>query len=199
VTRVEHALRELGAVKVARILPERFLSEYYSLRPALLDEVEGRWIDGVMSGTEAPNFIDVDISLAPPLHEFTRDIRASMLGPSYGESHRLTDVKLRFVATSPLGYLNWHVDHFDGPGTFIKVLVYLDDVAPGDGDFCYVVGSHRERVRGSDEQVAACSGYRRFPSRAGGGVVFDSAGVHAPSPNNGGALRQTLHLAFARW
>ena len=157
------------------------------------------WCAGIRNGSQAPNFYDVDLSLAPMLKEFAERIDASMLGTGYRQTHRLTAATLRLVAPSPVGYLNWHVDHTDGPGIFLKALIFLSDVEIGHGDFCYVPGSHQDAMAGYEELTASRRGYRRYPGQAGAAVIFDTAGIHAPAANFSSVARQTLHLSFARW
>ena len=94
--------------------------------------------------------------------------------------------------------MNWHIDHSDGPGVFLKALIYLNDVEFGQGEFCYVMNSHRQPENG-DEHSAIRRGYRRYPGRAGSAIAFDTAGIHAPIANHGDTVRQTLILSYSRW
>jgi len=194
-----HPLDTEGVVRVDQAIETGLLELYRKQLPALLQRIDERWCRGIVNGDEAANFIDVDLAWCPPLQAFARRVDATLLGQRYGRTHRLTETRLRLVAPSPLGYLNWHVDHEDGPGVFLKALVYLEDVALGEGDMAYIPGSHHYARPGEEEILARRLGYRRFPGRAGSAVLFDTAGVHAPSANEGREVRKTLILSCARW
>jgi hypothetical protein len=195
----ELALQTQGVVRIDHAIPTELLESYRKQLPALLERIEEKWCKGIVNGDEAANFIDVDLAWCPPLQAFAKRIDARLFGRRYCSTHRLTDARLRLVAPSPLGYLNWHVDHEDGPGLFLKALIYLEDVALGEGDMAYIPGSHREARVGDEESLAKRLGYWRFPGRAGSAVLFDTAGIHAPSANGGPEARKTLILSFARW
>lgn len=196
---IEKNLRKDGVVQIPSMLPLAVMRKFENCRAQLLANAEAQWCAGILNGTQAPNFYDLDLSFAPMLKDYVDSIDASILGTGYRQTHRLIAATLRLVSPFPLGYLNWHVDHTDGPGIFIKVLIFLSDVEIGHGDFCYVPGSHLNRDPGVEEFTARSNGYSRYPGRAGTAVMFDTAGVHAPSENLGPVARQTLLLSFARW
>lgn len=189
-----------GFRQTGSLVPKSVMEAYWRIEPHFIGDVEREWTDNVRAGTQAPNFFDVeDLTRTPPLADFVSGLDAGVIGPSYRDTHRLTAARIRLVAPSPLGYLNWHVDHSDGAGTFIKLLIYLADVPMGEGEFCYVRGSHLGRSPQDDETVARAMGHARIPGRAGTGIIFDTAGIHAPAANRGARTRQTLLLSFARW
>jgi len=88
-------------------------------------------------------------------------------------------------AIPPSPTQHFHVDI--GTYRIFKVLMYLNDVEPGGGPFCYVKGSHRQKFDGweskrySEEEVAAKYGSDRivhYYARAGDAMVVESTGFH---------------------
>lgn len=193
-------LLDRGVFHREETIPAALLRAYRHLARDLESTIESEWRAGIEAGTAAPTFFDVeDLSPAPPLEAFAASVDAGILGETFKETHRLINVRLRFVAPYPLAYLNWHRDHHDGPRVLIKCLIYLDDVPPDFGEFCYVAGSQLTLESESEEYLARRRGFLRLPGRAGAGIIFDTAGAHAPWPNRSDKVRQTLILTFARW
>lgn len=100
----------------------------------------------------------------------------------------LSYVKVRksFVNAIPASPTqHFHVDI--GTYRIFKVLLYLNDVEPGGGPFCYVTGSHRQKFPGweskryAEAEIAAEYGQDRivpFLARAGDAIVVESTGFH---------------------
>lgn len=194
------ALVEEGVAVIPQAMPRSVLRAYRQGAPALFRAMDERWNAGIRQGVESPVFCDLeDLSSLPALADFAAAASPSLVSGAIRHSHRLTEARVRFVAPYPLGYLNWHLDHRDGTGLVYKLVIYLDDVHPGEGEFCYVPGSHLRDARGTEESEARRHGYRRYPGRAGSAIAFDTQGIHAPFANTGRRPRQTLILTFARW
>jgi hypothetical protein len=88
-------------------------------------------------------------------------------------------------AIPPSPTQHFHVDI--GTYRIFKVLLYLNDVEPGGGPFCYVKRSHRQKFAGweskrySEQEVAAEYGddsVVHFYARAGDAMVVESTGFH---------------------
>jgi CBS domain-containing protein len=88
-------------------------------------------------------------------------------------------------AIPPSPTQHFHVDI--GTYSIFKVLLYLNDVAPGGGPFCYVLGSHRQKFADwqgkrhtRDDMIAAYGTDRvwQYHVQAGDAIVVESAGFH---------------------
>jgi hypothetical protein len=193
-------LAKCGAIRIEHLLPDAVLRAYAAERAGLIDNIEQLWCEGVLNGIEAPTFFDrTDLAGIKALNDNLTQLEHDVLGPHLRGSHHLHELRLRFVAPYPLGYLNWHVDHNDGPGLLYKAIIHLTDVPLTGGEFCYVPGSHHQAFSGDEEWFARRYGFRRFPGRAGSCVLFDTAGIHATGNNLGAGCRETLILTLAHW
>ena len=106
----------------------------------------------------------------------------------FGTVPMLSYAKVRksfFNAIPPSPTQHFHVDI--GAFSIFKVLLYLNDVEPGGGPFCYVLGSHRDKFAGWEtkrytrEEMAQIYGEDRvvrFHAQAGDAIVVESAGFH---------------------
>lgn len=125
----------------------------------------------------------------PEVVDLAFDARLLALASAYFVTvPMLSYVKVRksFVnAIPPSPTQHFHVDI--GTCSIFKVLLYLNDVGPGGGPFCYVLGSHRRKFaawdakRYSREEMAAIYGADRvvqYHVRAGDAIVVESAGFH---------------------
>jgi len=88
-------------------------------------------------------------------------------------------------AIPPSPTQHFHVDI--GTYRIFKVLLYLNDVGPGGGPFCYVKGSHRRKFSGweskrySEQEMAAEYGddcVVHHYAHAGDAMVVESTGFH---------------------
>ena len=193
-------LDRYGVIRIDDVLTHSILQAYTAERNNLIDCIEKRWCAGILNGSEAPTFFDcTDLDRIPALKDNLMQLANDVLAPRLLVSHRLHESRLRFVAPYSLGYLNWHVDHDDGPGLLYKAIIFLTDTPLEAGEFCYVPGSHREKFSGDEERFARTRGFRRFPGRAGSCTVFDTSGLHATGANRGMYCRETLILTLAHW
>ena len=124
-----------------------------------------------------------------PIVELAFDQQVLELASAYFlTTPMLSYVKVRksFVNAIPASPTqHFHVDI--GTFSIFKVLIYLNDVAPGGGPFCYVLGSHRRKFpqwetkrHTRDEMIAVYGADRvvQFHARAGDAIVVESAGFH---------------------
>jgi hypothetical protein len=138
---------------------------------------------------KTPVFIGVSQKQPPGLIEFAFDDRILAFASAYFVTvPMLSYAKVRksFInAIPPSPTQRFHVDI--GTYSLFKVLLYLHDVEPGGGPFCYVLGSHRKRFAGwqakrysREEMAQTCGDDRvvRFHARAGDAIVVESAGFH---------------------
>jgi hypothetical protein len=125
----------------------------------------------------------------PEVVDLAFDARLLGLATAYFQTVPfLSYVKIRksFVnALPPSPTQQFHVDI--GTYSIFKVLLYLNDVAPGGGPFCFVQGSHRKKFtnweskRYSSEEMAAVYGEGRvvqYYARAGDAILVESTGFH---------------------
>jgi hypothetical protein len=125
----------------------------------------------------------------PEVIELAFDARLLGLATAYFQTVPLLSyVKVRksFVnAIPPTPTQHFHVDI--GTYSIFKVLVYLNDVVPGGGPFCYVQGSRQQKFAGweskrySKEEMAAIYGGQQvvqFHASAGDAILADSTGFH---------------------
>lgn len=106
--------------------------------------------------------------------------------------------QLRSVPPWVLGYTVWHPDVSKTNPLHIKVQIYVNDVAPGAGEFAYVPGSHRlesgpySRVKNPE----AMPGHKRFPGKAGTAIMFNAAGWHVAMDNHTRNHRKSIILIY---
>jgi Phytanoyl-CoA dioxygenase (PhyH) len=133
--------------------------------------------------------LDDPLVSMPDLVPLAFDSRLLGMATAYFQTvPMLSYVKVRktFVnAIPPSPTQHFHVDI--GAYRIFKVLLYLNDVEPGGGPFCYVNGSHRHKFDGweskrySEQEVAKEYGSDRivhYSARAGDAMVVESTGFH---------------------
>lgn len=102
----------------------------------------------------------------------------------------------------------WHSDigHFRGIDLtrhpyFVRVMIYLTDVAEDGGCFGYVPGSHRL----DGEAIVSPPTFKdpnempnhvKFPGPAGTAVIFNAYGWHTALPNHSNATRKCLQYGY---
>jgi hypothetical protein len=156
-------------------------------------------------GVDEPAFLDdvasmrarsAGVSIADPLANLS-DALAMALDPAlvgraaayYGCLPLLTFCKVRLAFANALPATDTQLWHADGGSLRIfKALVYLNDVDPGGGPFCYVAGSHTrrfdgwlERDRFDDAEMRERYGddaLLRLHARAGDVVFAEATGFH---------------------
>jgi hypothetical protein len=108
----------------------------------------------------------------PEVVDLAFDARLLGLATAYFQTVPLLSyVKIRksFVnAIPPSPTQQFHVDI--GTYSIFKVLLYLNDVAPGGGPFCYVQGSHRKKFTDWES--------KRYTSEEMAAIYGDSSVVH---------------------
>ena len=110
-------------------------------------EGKEEWLDRVEAGEAAATFYDIP-------NPFEKDpIFIDIVDyPSYyGALMDFTDHDLiilapqvRTVAPWPVSYTGWHPDVAQSNPLHIKVQIYVNDVAPGCGEFAFVPRSHKQ-------------------------------------------------------
>jgi hypothetical protein len=220
------AYRRDGVVVVPDALPpERFA--------ALRGELDGRPLPAreMRQGRAVTRFIDLDPAVLAGLPE----TRALLDGPLFAPL-------LRYVAGcggAPLFYAHTVISDADGPGedpqtalhsdTFhatAKGWLFLRDVAPEDGPFTYVLGSHRltpGRLAWERAQSVAAASHRdgmhargsfratlaeveamgfappvAFPVRANTLVIADTHGFHARGRSQRPSVRTAIYGSLRR-
>jgi hypothetical protein len=167
-------------------------------------ESKAEWLDGVRKGRQPAGFLDIP-------SPFERDDAFIDLidHPSwYGLLMDFTDDQLillapqvRVLPPSPISYVGWHPDVPHTNPLHIKVQIYVDDVAPDQGPFCFVPGSHKAgagpypRVR----HLASMPGHKIFPGKAGTAILFNSYGWHTSMVNSTDTPRKSIILIYEKW
>ena len=160
------------------------------------------WLQGIARGTrpaahfDIPNpfehddvFIDLidHPSWYPYLLDFA-DGELILLGP-----------QVRTLPAQPISYVGWHPDVPQTNPLHMKVQIYVEDVAPGTGEFAYVPGSHK-RDSGPYARPSwneSMPGHKTFPGKAGTAIIFNSYGWHT-AMDNGGVARKSIILIYEK-
>ncbi|MBM3265422.1 MAG: phytanoyl-CoA dioxygenase family protein [candidate division Zixibacteria bacterium] len=162
------------------------------------------FLQGIVRGETTATFYDIPGALEKD------DVFIDLVDhPAYyGHLQAFTDGKVillgpqvRMVPPWVLSYVGWHPDVGPTNPLHIKVQIYVNDVAPGAGEFAYVPGSHRPgagpypRVK----NLEAMPGYKRFPGKAGTVILFNSYGWHAAMENHTGVPRKSIILIYEKY
>ena len=160
------------------------------------------WLERIAKGEATATFYD----LPNPLEK--DDIFIDLVDhPSWIDLlQRFTDGELLFLGPQvrtvppwPLSYTGWHPDVGKDNPLHIKVQIYVEDVAPGTGEFGYVPGSHK-RDSGPYTRPnwnESMPGHKTFPAKAGTAIAFNSHGWHT-AMDNGGAVRKSIILIYEK-
>lgn len=133
--------------------------------------------DGLVRFAGNPDLSVIPFALQPPLLETVSEY--------LGCEPCLSYVKTRYslVGLPEKMAQQWHRDSCTTP--VLKAIVYLNDVQPGGGPFCYVVGSHLfpdEATRRMTNEDVQSSFDERFIVRCYGAigdvVLADTRGLH---------------------
>ena len=160
------------------------------------------WLEQVARGQATATFYDIPEPLEKD--EIFLDL---VDHPSwFGLLQDFTDGELLFLAPQvrsvppwPLSYTGWHPDVGPDNPLHIKVQIYVEDVAPGTGEFAFVPGSHapgsgpysRPRLQHS------MPGLKTFPAAAGSAIIFNTRGWHT-AMDNGGTTRKSIILIYEK-
>lgn len=108
----------------------------------------------VREKTSSVGIVDPLINF-PGLLELVLDSRLLDMATAYFETiPLLTFIKLKKSFLNSLSVADTEYFHVDGGSYKIfKALIYLNDVKPGGGPFCFIAGSHREKFKGWQDQV----------------------------------------------
>ena len=106
--------------------------------------------------------------------------------------------QVRTVPPWPLSYTNWHPDVPHSNPLHIKVQIYVNDVAPGCGEFAFVPASHMREAGPYTRPVfqESMPGHRTFVGAAGTAVMFNAYGWHAAMDNRSGIPRKSIILIY---
>jgi ectoine hydroxylase-related dioxygenase (phytanoyl-CoA dioxygenase family) len=162
------------------------------------------WLQRVARGETAATYYDI-----PGVLEKDEVFIDLVDHPSfYGHLRAFMDGEVIFLGpqarTVPpwvMSYTGWHPDVPRTNPLHVKVQIYINDVAPGAGEFAYVPGSHRPdagpytRVK----RLEAMPGHRRFPGRAGTAIMFNTYGWHAGMDNPTGVPRKSIILIYEKY
>ena len=161
------------------------------------------WLDEVSKGQltatyyDIPNVLDkdpifIDILDQPYYFNYVKVLTENQ--PIFiGEQVRTTPIW-------PLSYTDWHPDVPPDHPLHIKVQIYVNDVEPGAGEFCYIPGSHKPgagpypRVR----KLEAMPGHKKFPGKAGTAIMFNTYGWHVAMENRTNIPRKSIILTYER-
>jgi hypothetical protein len=167
-------------------------------------ESKADWLDGMNRGTQPAAFFDIPSPLERDdafidlidhpswyglLMDFTDD-DLILLGP-----------QVRLLPPSPISYVGWHPDVPHTNPLHIKVQIYVDDVAPDQGPFCFVPKSHKPgagpypHVRRLEDMP----GRKIFPGKAGTAILFNSYGWHTSMINSTTQPRKSIILIYEKW
>ena len=160
------------------------------------------WLDGIAKGDSTPTYFDIpnplerdEIFIDLVDHESWFGILQRFTG---GETLFLGP-QVRSVPPWPLSYTGWHPDVGPTNPLHIKVQIYIEDVAPGTGEFGFVPGSHKigsgpyERPQFQESMP----GHITFPGKAGTAIMFNSYGWHT-AMDNGGSVRKSIILIYEK-
>ena len=105
--------------------------------------------------------------------------------------------QVRTVPPWPLSYTGWHPDVSPTAPLHIKVQIYVEDVAPGTGEFAFVPGSHKPASGpyASPHRNESMPGHKTFPGPAGTAIMFNSYGWHT-AMDNAGHVRKSIILIY---
>lgn len=190
-----------GIVLFPALLSGTRLGECLFVAKEMFAHYHKDWIEGIENGLCSPTHFDIESARIPqgPVSAFAREI-PDWLAETTGHHAWVDDVRLRITIPYPFTYVPWHRDNSGAPGKYLKLLVYLSDVPTGSGEFCHVCGSQlfpdEMLAQESEEIVARRSGYRRFPGRAGAGILFDSRSIHGATVNGSETPRTALIISM---
>ena len=196
--------REEGYLVVEKALAGDQLQRLQSAFDCAAAACKPAWLEGVVQGTSPAAFFDI----ADP---FCRDdIFIDLVDhPSYcGLLMDFTDDDLillapqvRTVPPSPISYVGWHPDVPHSNPLHIKVQIYVDDVAPDQGPFAFVPGSHKTGA-GPYPRVThlqSMPGHKVFAGKAGTAILFNSYGWHTSMVNASAKPRKSIILIYEKW
>ncbi|MCY4485078.1 MAG: phytanoyl-CoA dioxygenase family protein [Spirochaetaceae bacterium] len=159
------------------------------------------WLDRIDRGEQAATYYDIPDPLDKD--EIFIDI---VDHPSYfgclseftGGQPIVLAEQVRTVPPWPFSYTSWHPDVPHSNPLHIKVQIYVNDVAPGRGEFAFVPGSHKRSAGPYTRPLRQESmpGYRTFTGAAGTAVMFNARGWHAAMDNHGGTPRKSIILIY---
>lgn len=188
-----------GISAPGRVLGPGITGQLQAQAKRVLARHHAAWLRGIADGSESPLFRDIegaDLDM-PSLPAALRNL-AEIVEPNW----EFDRIRMRLTIPYPFSYLQWHWDSMGRAGTACKAIVYLNDVLPGAGEFCFVPGSHlvpaRTLMRHSGAHFAESIGYRRYPGAAGSAVFFDVRGVHTAMPNTSRRPRVVLIVSYRR-
>lgn len=162
------------------------------------------WLEGVVRGTSPAAFFDIP-------DPFGRDdIFIDLVDHEsyYGLLVDFTDDDLiilapqvRTVPPSPISYVGWHPDVPHTNPLHIKVQIYVDDVAPDQGPFAFVPGSHKAEAGPYPRvtRMESMPGHKVFPGKAGTAILFNSYGWHTSMINSADKPRKSIILIYEKW
>lgn len=167
------------------------------------DAGKADWLKAVERGELSATYYDI----SHPLEKDPLFIDLVDHPPYYDCLKAFTDDDLMFIGPQcrtvppwPMSYTGWHPDVPQTHPLHIKVQVYVNDVAPGAGEFAYVPGSHKpdagpySRVH----RLEAMPGHKRFPGRAGTAIMFNARGWHVGMDNHTGVPRKSIILIYEK-
>ena len=166
-------------------------------------EGKEEWLDRVEAGEAAATFYDIP-------NPFEKDpIFIDIVDyPSYyGALMDFTDHDLiilapqvRTVAPWPVSYTGWHPDVAQSNPLHIKVQIYVNDVAPGCGEFAFVPRSHKPDAGPYTRPMRQESmpGHKTFPGKAGTAIMFNSYGWHVSMDNHSDVPRKSIILIYEK-
>ena len=160
------------------------------------------WLEGIAKGDSTATFYD----LPNPLEKDEIFIDLVDHQSWFGLLQGFTDgetlflgPQVRSVPPWPLSYTGWHPDVGPTNPLHIKVQIYVEDVAPGTGEFGYVPGSHKpdSGPYARPQRQESMPGCKTFPGKAGTAIMFNSYGWHT-AMDNGGAVRKSIILIYEK-
>jgi phytanoyl-CoA hydroxylase len=161
------------------------------------------WLDRIERGEATATFFDI-----PNVIEKDEIFVDIVDYPSYyGSLMTFTDDDLIFLAPQartvppwPLSYTGWHPDVAHTNPLHIKVQIYVDDVAPGAGEFGFVPRSHKPDAGPYErpKRQESMPGHKRFAGKAGTAIMFNSYGWHTAMDNPSGTPRKSIILIYEK-
>ena len=108
--------------------------------------------------------------------------------------------QVRTVAPWPVSYTGWHPDVAQSNPLHIKVQIYVNDVAPGCGEFAFVPRSHKPDAGPYKRPLRQESmpGHKTFPGKAGTAIMFNSYGWHVSMDNASDVPRKSIILIYEK-
>ena len=166
-----------------------------ALKSKILD-----WKRGINRGEMSSIFFDIEGDfLTSSTHTMLQSKIISIFNEMKYNKPKQKDIRMRLTTPYPLPYVQWHRDHLIRDTNDVRITIYLSDVYPDSGEFCYVRGSHLpedDHLRYSDPQLVAKKGYTAFPGEKGTTIIFNPYGVHSVRPNNTNNFRLALMFYF---